>query len=322
MTEEHAMTELTVMTQEAQLTAPAQNRESLLSMFIASLDIKNSSKESYRRALRQFFIYAERQHGSDLSQLTREHILEYKSSLFEAGLSALTVSAYINSVRMFFSFCEAQRLFPNIAKGIRSPKRKRSFRKQPLTPAQATELLSYFEATGNKRETAIVNLLLRTGLRTIEVIRADFGDITYKGGKRVLLVHGKGREEKDNFVILTDKAYKPLEAYLAERTDLSEKAPLFTSDSNNSRGQRLTTRTVSYIAKEGLKAIGLSERVYTAHSLRHTTAVNILRAGGSLEHAQHTLRHSSPATTQIYTETLEEERRLQNSGEELLSAVY
>jgi len=97
---------------------------------------------------------------------------------------------------------------------------------------------------------------------------------------------------------------------------------LFTSTSNNSQGGRLTTRTVSYIAKEGLKAIGLDERAFTAHSLRHTTAVNILRAGGSLEAAQFTLRHSNPATTQLYTATLNEERRLQNSGEVLIDSLY
>ena len=99
-------------------------------------------------------------------------------------------------------------------------------------------------------------------------------------------------------------------------------APLFTSTSNNSKGERLTTRSISYIAKEGLKAIGLDERAFTAHSLRHTTAVNILRAGGSLETAQFTLRHSNPATTQIYTATLNEERRIQNSGEALIDTLY
>ncbi len=50
--------------------------------------------------------------------------------------------------------------------------------------------------------------------------------------------------------------------------------------------------------------------------------INILRAGGSLETAQFTLRHSNPATTQIYTATLNEERRLQNSGEALIDSLY
>ena len=118
------MTELTVITQEAELTQAGLNTEALLSLFIASLDIKKSYKESYRRALRPVIVYTEKK-KLRLSELRREDIIEYKSSLFEAGLSALTVGAYINAVRLFFEYAEAQKVFPNIAKGIRAPKRLR-----------------------------------------------------------------------------------------------------------------------------------------------------------------------------------------------------
>jgi site-specific recombinase XerD len=47
-----------------------------------------------------------------------------------------------------------------------------------------------------------------------------------------------------------------------------------------------------------------------------------MRAGGSIEDAQHVLRHSSPATTQIYTATIKEELRLRNSTESLLDRAY
>ena len=213
------------------------------------------------------------------------------------------------------------KFYPNVAKGIKTPKRKQQFKKQPLLPAQATALLSYYQDKA-LRDYAIITLLLRTGLRTIEVIRANVEDLTFKSSQRVLLIQGKGRDEKDNFVILTDKTYQPIAEYLSSRGKVNSSDPLFTSTSNNSKGERLTTRTISYIAKEGLKAIGLDERSFTAHSLRHTTAVNILRGGGSLEQAQMTLRHSNPATTQIYTATLNEERRLQNSGEALIDSLY
>jgi len=235
-------------------------------------------------------------------------------------MSSLTVGSYITSVRRFYEWTEANKIYPNVAKGIKTPKRKQQFKKQPLLPSQATELLNYYQDKA-LRDYAIITLLLRTGLRTIEVIRASVEDITFKGSQRVLLIQGKGRDEKDNFVLLTDKTYQPIAEYLATRTATGSE-PLFTSTSNNSKGERLTTRSISYIAKEGLKAIGLDERAFTAHSLRHTTAVNILRAGGSLETAQFTLRHSNPATTQIYTATLNEERRLQNSGEALIDSLY
>lgn len=301
-------------------TVAPQRIEELVDSFIASQDVKESSKKLYRRTLKQYFNWVDKK-GYLLSEIARPQIIEYKEDLLSSGMSSLTVGSYITSVRRFYEWTEANKFYPNVAKGIKTPKRKQQFKKQPLLPAQATALLSYYQDKA-LRDYAIVNLLLRTGLRTIEVIRANVEDITFKGSQRVLMVHGKGRDEKDNFVILTDKTYQPIEEYLSSRGRVNSSEPLFTSTSNNSKGERLSTRSISYIAKEGLKAIGLDERAFTAHSLRHTTAVNILRGGGSLEQAQMTLRHSNPATTQIYTATLNEERRLQNSGEALIDSLY
>ena len=294
--------------------------EELVDSFINDQDVKQTSKALYRRTLKQYFKWIDEK-GYLLSEIARTQLLEYKEDLLSSGLSSLTVSSYITSVRRFYEWTEANKFYPNVAKGIKSPKRKQQFKKQPLLPSQATELLNYYQGKA-LRDYAIITLLLRTGLRTIEVVRATVEDITYKGSQRVLMVHGKGRDEKDNFVILTDKSYQPIAEYLKTRKGVKPSDPLFTSTSNNSKGARLTTRTISQIAKDGLRAIGLDEKSFTAHSLRHTTAVNILRAGGSLETAQFTLRHANPATTQIYTSTLEEERRLKNSGEALLDSLY
>lgn len=300
-------------------TVSPQRIEELVDSFILSQDVKQSSRELYRRTLKQYFNWVDKK-GYSLSQIARPQLLEYKEELLSSGMSSLTVGSYITSVRRFYTWTEANKFYPNIAKDIKSPKRKQQFRKQPLTTDQATKLLSYYQERA-VRDYAIVNLLLRTGLRTIETIRANVEDIIFKGSSRVLLIQGKGRDEKDNFVILTDKAYQPIERYLSTRRATGSE-PLFISDSNNNKGARLTTRTISYIAKEGLKAIGLNEKQFTAHSLRHTTAVNILRAGGSLETAQYTLRHTNPATTQIYTATIKEEQRLKNSGEVLIDNLF
>lgn len=301
-------------------TVNPQRIEELVDRFIASQDVKESSKLLYRRTLKQYFSWVDKK-SYLLSEIARPQLLEYKEELLNSNMSSLTVGSYITSVRRFYEWTEANKFYPNVAKGIKTPKRKQQFKKQPLLPSQATALLNYYQDKA-LRDYAIITLLLRTGLRTIEVIRASVEDITFKGSQRVLLIQGKGRDEKDNFVLLTDKTYQPIAQYLATRGNINGSEPLFTSTSNNSKGERLTTRSISYIAKEGLKAIGLDERAFTAHSLRHTTAVNILRAGGSLETAQFTLRHSNPATTQIYTATLNEERRLQNSGEALIDSLY
>jgi integrase/recombinase XerD len=314
---------ITIETPVLSFPVVSQKTAEIIESYLSSLDVKENSKELYRRTLRQYFVYLETK-GLSLNNLSRVDILQYKDYLLSSGKSPLTVGSYLTSLRKFYEWTEAEKIYPNISKGIKTPARKKQFRKQPLRPEEATALIGHFEEKKEVglRDLAIVNLLLRTGLRTIEVVRANVEDIVYKGGKRVLLVHGKGRDEKDSFVVLTDKAFKPIEDYLNSRTGVKGKDPLFSSFSNQNSGKVLTTRTVSKIAKEGLKAIGLSERVFTAHSLRHTAIVNCRRAGGTSEQAQMLARHSSPVTTQIYDEYFREEERIKNSGEDLIDTLY
>lgn len=302
--------------------AGSEDWKGLVASFVSVQDVNDNSRALYARTLSQYFRWLEETGRADrLNLLTREDVLSYKDHLLASGLSALTVSSYIVSVRKFYEWTESSKLYPNIAKGIKTPRRKQQFKKQHLTDKKSAELLDHFRSA-SLRDYAIVNLLLRTGLRTVEVMRANIGDIVFKGDRRVLLVWGKGHTEKDDFVVLTEKAYEPIRNYLATRKGAKAGDPLFTSTSRQNRGERLTTRTISGICKEGLKAIGLDGREYTAHSLRHTTAVAILKHGGAITDVQEVLRHTSPATSQIYTESVKEELRLQNSPESRLDEAF
>ncbi|MBR2007804.1 MAG: tyrosine-type recombinase/integrase [Alistipes sp.] len=285
--------------------------------FLSECDIRANSKNVYRRGLLYFFRWVEST-GRVISELTRADIITFKDSLL-ATHSNLSVAGYLVALRRFYEWCEGNKLYPNIAKGIKSPKRKNAYLKEHLRENQIHDLLKHYE--GNLRDFAIVNLLLRTGLRTIEVVRANIEDITFKGGQRILRVWGKGRDDKDTFVVLTDKAYAPIRTYLDTRKSATLKEPLFISTSNRNLCGRLTTRTISKICKEGLCAIGLDAHEYTAHSLRHTTAVMLLK-NGSLADVQSVLRHASPATSQIYTKSIQEELRLNNPAEMKLDGIF
>lgn len=294
--------------------------EDVISYYVAQEDVKESSRKLYERTLRLFFEWVDTE-GKVLSNLKKTDIVEYKNSLFARGLSSLSVASYLTSLRKFYEWAESEKLYPNIVKGVKTPRRMQAFKKQHLTEEKSGELLTHFQEM-SLRDYAIVNLILRTGLRTIEVVRADVGDITFKGNRRILRVWGKGKNEKDDFVVLTEKAYEPIAEYLKTRKGAKAGEPLFTSDSRRNSGERLTTRTISGLCKSGLKAIGLDGREFTAHSLRHTTAVMILKNGGDISEAQAVLRHTSPATTQIYTESIKEELRLKDAPETLIDNAF
>lgn len=285
--------------------------------FLSECDIRANSKNVYRRGLLYFFRWVEST-GRVISELTRADILAFKEILLQTH-SNLTIAGYMVALRRFYEWTEGCKLYPNIARGIKSPKRKNAYLKEHLRENQIHQLLQHFE--GNPRDYAIVNLLLRTGLRCVEVVRANIDDITYKGGQRILRVWGKGRDEKDAFVVLTDKAYAPIRAYLDTRGTTTLKEPLFISTSNRNLKGRLTTRSISKICKEGFRAIGIDGKEYTAHSLRHTTAVMLLKHG-TLSDVQSVLRHASPVTSQIYTKSIEEELRLANPSEIKLDGIF
>ena len=291
-----------------------------LANFIASQDVRESSRKLYARTLKLFFQWVD-ESGKSLNELTRVDILRYKDELLAAGLSGLTVGSYLTAIRKFYEWAESEKIYPNIGKGIRTPRRVQAFKKQHLTDTKSKALLKHYEQT-SLRDYAMVNLMLRTGLRTVEVIRANVGDITFKGSRRILKVWGKGHTEKDAFVILSDKAFLPLFNYLQTRRGAKDNAPLFVSDSPRNTGERLTTRSISRICKNGLKAIGLDGKEFTAHSLRHTTAVSILKHGGDISAAQAVLRHTTPTTTQIYIASIKEEMRLQKAPELLIDNAF
>jgi len=214
------------------------------------------------------------------------------------------------------------KLYPNIAKGIKGFKRAKGFRKDPLTVGQIKELFKIVDTSTlqGKRDYALLNLLVRTGLRTIEIVRANIEDIRQESGEAILDIQGKGRDSKDDFVLLTDSTLKPILAYLQVRGSVEDKAPLFTSLSDRNKNQRLTTKSISRIVKAYLRAINLDSKKLTAHSLRHTAITLSLKAGATIQEAQALGRHADINTTMIYAHNID---RIKNAPErkieELLS---
>lgn len=282
---EHEETAGQLVVRGATNTELAEQLDALIERFLSAQDIKPTSQQAYRRSLRPFFRWLTQE---GIRSPNREDILAYKRALEAQGRSAFTLSNYLVVVRRFFEWAEGMKLYPNIAKGVKGAKHPRGFKKDPLTVDQAKELLASIDRSIllGKRDFALINLLLRTGLRTIEAVRADVGDIRQQSGEAILWIHGKGRDAKDEFVLLTEKTLKPINEYVAERGKTEDSEPLFGSLSDMNRGQRLTTRSVSRIVKSYLRKIGLNSDRLTAHSLRHTAITLALKGGATIQEAQ------------------------------------
>ena len=296
-----------------------ENWEILLAAFLDSQDLRQKSRETYYWGMVQYFRWMQ-ESGHAMKSMTPADVMSFKNFMVKKKLSPLTIGSYLTAVRQFYKWTENTMLYPNIARSVKPPRGKKGFRKMHLNETEASDMLAYLKSK-SLRDYAMVNLILRTGLRTIEVVRADVEDIRHKRGRRILKVWGKGYDDKDNFVILGDAVWNPIQEYLNTRGLQSKKEPLFVTDGKGHRGARMSTRSVQYVCKESMKAIGLEGHEYSAHSLRHTTAVLILKNGGDWQDVQRVLRHSSPATSQIYTASIEEEVRLDRNPEGILDNV-
>lgn len=309
--------------------------DAVVDMFLQQYDAADSSIALYRRALRQFFAWVERT-GRRTELLTRADIIDYKKGLLSGAAAAdgqkkspLTAASYLNVVKIFYAWLhDNNAVIQNIAAGVDLPKPAPKFERSPLTEAKAEELLTETAQTATARDKAVINLLINSGVRTIEVVRADIKDIQSIGGDMVLYIQGKGQTSKNTFVPLSEQTYAAIQEYLKTRPTATPDEPLFTCAGNRNKNGRLTTRTVSAIARRHLDAIGLTHNIgernssYTAHSLRHTYGCAMLKATGDYHLVQLLLRHANPATTQKYVYHLDEMRRLQAAKQFNIDNIY
>lgn len=252
-------------------------------------------------------------------------ILQYKASLDSRRLSAFTKSLYIVLVRRFFSWTHENNIYPDVAHGIKTARtRQKSHHKDPLSIADVHTLLETIDRSSlqGKRDYALINLLIRTGLRLKEVASCEVSDIEHHHGSCRLWIQGKGRHGKDEFVILTSTALVPLQEYIAARKlKATGRVPLFASVSDKNFGKSLTTYSISRLIRQHYQKAGIKTKRVTAHSLRHTFGVLSMQAGASLHEVQLAMRHTAPSTTQIYLGDIERIKRLEGAPEHKLSAL-
>lgn len=294
-----------------------------IEQFVLQQDIAPSSRGTYRNSLKQFFRWLSNHEERENPQ--RETILAYKEWLDKKDLRTFTKAGYLVAVRRFFEWTESTKQYPNVAKGVKSARRPtKSHQKDALTITQIFACLKQIKKNRleDYRDYALINLLIRTGARLIEIRRASLEDLeTQDNGNTILWIRGKGREGKDDFVVLTQEALTPLGEYLEKRSPKALSEPLFTSVSDRNFGQRLTVCSLSRLIKKRLRAASIESRRLTAHSLRHTFGVMAIKGGASLYEVQLAMRHVSPTTTEVYLGDIERQKRMEAGPENLISKL-
>lgn len=285
--------------------------EALCKNWIDFLDAKPKTIETYTKAIRQFLSYLA---SNGITRPVRADVLAYRDKLNQTKKPA-TVQLYLTAVKQFFKWTAQEGLYPNISDNVKGAKLDRGFKRDYLTSGQVKKLLRTVDRSTLRgmRDYAILSLMVTTGLRTVEVQRANREDMRTVADFTALYIQGKGQEERNEYVKVEPPVEEAIRAYLAAGEIAADpNSPLFASTANRNPGKRMTTRSISRIVKNSLIQAGLESDRLTAHSLRHTTATLNLLNGGTPEETQQLLRHSNINTTLLYSHALE---RAENKSE-------
>lgn len=292
----------------------------LVSRFESEQDVGESSRKLYTRNVWRFIRWTQA-NELPFNSIGRQHVIAYKRSL--SNMSSLTVDSYMTSIRIFYKWLDLNGHYDNVMIGVRNPRKYKGFKKRPLSVDEINNLLRSInrETAKGKRDYAMISLMLRSAMRTVEVSRCNFSDLQESNGSYFLWIRRKGQSEKTK-IGLTFKAFDAINDYLVERKQLSDESPLFANIGPRLTNKRIQPQSLSFIIKHRMRAAGIVDPKVTTHSLRHTAAIMALKQGASLHEVQLFLGHTNPATTQLYIKAIEEERRIYNTPGKLIDEVF
>jgi integrase/recombinase XerC/integrase/recombinase XerD len=163
-----------------------------------------------------------------------------------------------------------------------------------------TTLLSPFAKKLFIRDSAIIDLLVSTGIRIGEAAAITLDDFIFS--EHTILIHGKGRKQRLIY-ISSPVTWDRLNTLIKERKK-AKSTQLFV----NRYGKPITIHGIESIYKKYVKMAHANAKS-TPHYLRHTFATNLLANGADLRSVQEILGHASVATTQIYTEVTTQRKK-------------
>jgi integrase/recombinase XerD len=264
---------------------------------------------SYRDSIKLLLQFFAGKNGN-ATNLTIEHLTVARITAFLQHLETArhnctcTRNVRLSAVHSFFRYLGGERP-EHLAQAQRIlsiPFKRTSTRE--IQNLDLDEILALLAAVDPKtrsgpRDLALLSLMFNTGARVSEIVALQTDDLQMASAPSVVL-HGKGRKER--ICPLWPETVHLLERMLEERgIKPGESAALFL----NHRGIQLTRFGVrlilrKYFHKAAKSQPTLKDKRLHPHSVRHSTAVHLLRSGVDLSTIAHWLGHASVNTTNKY----------------------
>lgn len=265
----------------------------MLDEFDTSLQAERKSpktRRNYRDAVEQLAAFLS---NPPVASVRREHVEQFLVNLEAQGRSASTVATRYRGLQQFWKYVEAEgEVERSPMARMRPPKLPERIRRV-VSEDDLRSLLKACDGRefADRRDTAVVRLLLDGGIRMAELVGIQIADVDF--AQNVVLVVGKG--DRARIVPFGPKTALALRRYLRAR-DQHEHA----SSEALWLGVRgpLTDAGVRRILKRRAEAAGI-EHLH-AHLFRHTWAHLFLISGGQESDLMRLAGWRSPDMARLY----------------------
>ena len=290
------------------MTALAPILQSYFTQRLAQRQASAHTVASYRDTFSLLLRFAQQQLGTPPSRLDLADVDAALVGAFldhletERGNCATTRNNRLAAVHSLFSYAALR--CPEHAATIARvlaipPKRTDTTVVCFLTQDEVEALLTSPDRTTRlgRRDHALLLVAVQTGLRVSELTGLTCGDVTLGAGAN-LRCRGKGRKQR--CTPLTRPTTRMVRDWLTERRG-DPTDPLFP----NRAGGQLSTDAVAdlltkHVTTAARRCPSLMTKRVTPHTLRHTAAMTLLRAGVDTSTIALWLGHAETKATQVY----------------------
>jgi site-specific recombinase XerD len=245
----------------------------------------------YRDTLGKFLEWLEGQEIIEPEQINAKYVRAFLATFAERGCRDSYIHTYARSARTFIRFLFAEGYIPEPVV-FQMP--KIGEKRLPILSIQ--EVQEVIHACQEKRDKAVIMLMVDTGLRRSETCNMDWGDVDLASGL-CLVRNGKGK--KDRSVVIGVKTRRVILRYKQEVAN-DDCDPLFQTRSGN----RLSPLGLRSLLVRISKRTGI--RV-SPHTLRRTFVVMALKGGMSIAHVQAIMGHRTPIMTLEYVKLVDDD---------------
>ena len=280
-------------------------------MYMPSRNFAPKTRSGYADDLRDLLRFLDGQGRTRPVDVVPADLDAFLAHLDRRGLAGASRRRKTYASKSFFAFLHRAGHIPqNPAQELIPP---RSERKEPrvLSAAEYQALLR--ACSHHPRDSAIIELLLQTGIRLSELTRLRVTDVELprritRDAETVGRTHILAKGRKTRWIPLNYKACRALKTWLDMRPEATD--ALFITKF----GQPIGPRAVQQLVRKHMSEVGISGA--SVHALRHTFATHHVAKGTSLRTVQEVLGHADLKTTSIYVQLAQEavKRELQENA--------